>query len=126
MNLAIICQPNDCLLPPHQSAVGEWSYQVAGRLTVDADVTIFGRKTTHQPASTIIEDSPFGRGKFRLRFILGLPAIVWAFIGWVWQLFSAETAKQIISRSARVSSLSPNISSRKCPNQCLKCVGRIV
>lgn len=91
MNLAIICQPNDCLLPPHQSAVGEWSYQVAGRLTVDADVTIFGRKTTHQPASTIIEDSPFGRGKFRLRFILGLPAIVWAFIGWVWQLFSAET-----------------------------------
>ncbi|MGB1249135.1 MAG: glycosyltransferase family 4 protein [Candidatus Promineifilaceae bacterium] len=98
MKVAIVCQPSDQLLPPYQTPAAQWSYQVAGRLTLDADVTIFGRKSPTQTASIVIEDSPFAQGKLRFRFIHSLPAFVWTLLHTVWMLFSAETHPLAASR----------------------------
>ena len=44
MKIAFINQPFDGSLPPKQTSLSIWSYQVARRLAPHADVTVYGRK----------------------------------------------------------------------------------
>ena len=98
IKIAIVCQPSDQLLPPYQTPAAEWSYQVAGRLTADTNVTIFGRKSPTQNASVIIEDSPFAKGKIRFQLIRTLPNAFWSMLRRAWSLFSAESRPLSASR----------------------------
>lgn len=44
LRIALINQPNDASLPPTQTSLAIWSYQVAQRLAETCDVTVYGRK----------------------------------------------------------------------------------
>jgi len=55
LRIALINQPYDSSLPPKQTSLAIWSYQVAQRLAGDCDVTVYGRSRGDGPSEETVD-----------------------------------------------------------------------
>ncbi len=74
MRIAFISQPIDEVLPPHQSSVGIWTYQIARRLASHHRVTVLAKWMRAQREAMA---SVPPREEVHYRFIRSLPNRVW-------------------------------------------------
>ena len=66
MKIAIVNQPMDGIIPPHQNSIGIWTYQVARRLAPSCDVAVYARWRRLQPKVEHDENVNY-------RFVLAAP-----------------------------------------------------
>jgi glycosyltransferase involved in cell wall biosynthesis len=66
LRIAFVSQPLDGVVPPQQSSIGIWTYQVARRLAVSHDVMVYAKRMRGQP-------SPGDTRGVRYRFVPAVP-----------------------------------------------------
>lgn len=75
MKVAILCQPFDLVLPPEQTSVGLWTYEVSRRLA--ADCAIVARRGRGAPSETV---GDWGR----LELVPSAPLRLWSHASRIW------------------------------------------
>lgn len=77
MKVAFVCQHFDLVLPPNQSSIGIWTYEVARRLGATCETTVIARRSRGEPAHHKIDG-------VRIELISCLPVFVWARASRAW------------------------------------------
>jgi spore coat protein SA len=83
VKVAFVNQPLDGVLPPDQNSIGIWTYEVAGRIADEHDVTVYARYMGYLKragCSRRVED----RG-VRYRFSVAAPASIWTRVSDLWE-----------------------------------------
>ena len=83
MKLAIVSQPLDGVLPPEQSSVGIWTYEVARRLAGAHDVTVHARYMGHVERAGSPHDVTHDGVRYRFRF--AAPVRAWRMLSVLWE-----------------------------------------
>lgn len=71
MKVAFLSQPFDLVLPPEQTSLGLWTYEVARRLGTLHQTTIIARRSAHEPSSRVRLDDVW------VEFLRCLPLRAW-------------------------------------------------
>lgn len=77
MKVAILSQPFDLVLPPEQTSIGLWSYEVARHLAGDCDLTILARSSFTAPSKQV---GDWGR----LELVPTVPLRLWSQASRIW------------------------------------------
>ncbi len=77
MKVAILSQPFDLVLPPEQTSVGLWTYEVSRRLATEVDLTIVARRGRGAPSQSV---GDWGR----LELVPTAPLRLWSYASRLW------------------------------------------
>lgn len=77
MKVAFVSQHFDMVLPPDQSSVGIWTYEVSRRLAADCDTTVIARRPRGKPKRFEIDG-------VRIELLTCAPARVWGRASRMW------------------------------------------
>jgi glycosyltransferase involved in cell wall biosynthesis len=79
VRVAFVCQHFDSVLPPHQSSIGIWTYEVARRLGADCEATVIGRRPRGGSGNLNVDG-------VKVELVPCLPMRTWAEASRVWNI----------------------------------------